>query len=336
MATSRRHILKSFLNKECIWLRHPGTSAFVRVYTATTARSAVFDPPVNSEEALSYNHLNVMLAIMKPKELGPCVAVYMNGEIFDFCAAESLAIRDVPGRADLCLMRFGPLYDAPRSVPIPGPLNPHPRETVPGLTKQEIIYTSQTVPRGQIRQAIEGKTFLQINPFLWFDGGAFWQLFLSVDFMLLCPSLDTVPSLARIVGLLTECDKSTCKLCRGLFVHVNPYRGYTPPDSQGTSPSCPCLISCGARRSTDVSITGHVNLLGLLFEAKVLPKVSKLRLKRNPHPVPVEDAMAGLLDDGTEVRPSSPPWALIRLPDLASRVMLYGCQNLKSMCLRSY
>ncbi|AAT00033.1 JM56 [macacine gammaherpesvirus 11] len=336
MATQRRDILKSFLNKECIWLRHPGTSAFVRVYTATTAHSAVFDPPVTSEDAMSHNCLNVMIMLMKPKEFGPCVTVYINGDILDFCATEYVAIREVPGRADLCLIRFGTLSNAPRSVPIPGPLNPHPRENVPGLTKQEIIYTSQTVPRAQIQDAIKGKAFKQINPFVWFDGGAFWQLFLSVDYMLLCPALEIVPSLARIVGLLTQCDKSTCKICTLAHVHVNAYRGYTPPDSQGTSPSCPCLISCGARHATDVLVTGHVNLLGLLFDPKVLPKVSRLRLKRNPHPVPIEDAMSGVTAEGTEVLPTSQPWALIRLPDLASRVMLYGCQNLKTICLRSY
>ncbi|AGY30715.1 ORF33 [Retroperitoneal fibromatosis-associated herpesvirus] len=335
MSSRQRRLLRGFLNRECIWVRNPASTTHIKIFDACTAISPVFDPMVVTAQGLSYTAFHVAVAVLNHRVLGPCVAVGLNGEILKFVRCRCVSVRDVPGRSGVFLIFFGKFTDEVVGMRFPYLTAPPARENVPEITRHEIIYTSSVISRADVAKATEGLHFDVINPFVWFGGGSVWLLFLSVDYMVFCPAVEGIPSLARVFTLLTRCDREGCDYCEGLGGHVNVFKGYCAQHDPGHSGACPCIRPCTLSEGA-VEISGHRNFLGLLFDPATQARITALNVTASLTPTHVENVVTGILDNGTEVEPARAPWVLLRMSDYFSRVLLIGCKRMKALALRSY
>ncbi|QDQ69241.1 tegument UL16 [Colobine gammaherpesvirus 1] len=335
MSSRQRRLLRRFLNRECIWVRNPASTAHLKIFDACTAVSPVFDPLMVTAQGLSYSAFHVAVAILSHRIMGPCVAVALNGEILKFVLCNCVSIRDVSGRSGVVLIYFGKFSEEAIGMRFPYIPMPPARENVTELTRHEIVHTSSVISRAELPRATAGLQFDVINPFVWHGGGSVWLLFLSVDYMVFCPAIQGVPSLARVFTLLTRCYDQDCDYCQGPGGHVNVFKGYCSQHELGRSGACPCLYPC-TLRDGQASVTGNRNFLGLLFDPGLQAQVTVFKVTTHSSPAHVESVLTGVLEDGTLVEPTREPWVLLRMSDYFSRVLLVGCKRIKARALRSY
>lgn len=327
--------LRSFLNKECVWTRNPASSPFSQVYTATTSYSPVFRLPRlphrrNRGKIFAFN---VTVIVLRPKQAPFYVTVYLNDALLACVRPDSLCVKQIPGRWGLNLMYFGRFSPVDSSAKIPRDVSSHPGyERVPSLT--EILDCADNCT-GRSVQEILGPTAIPVGKCLWTNGRQNMEFMLSDQMLMMCPNIPGVPSLGRILNLLTRCERQDCVACYGNAIHAAVYTGYTDPRSMGTSQTCPCILSCSVAVGNHASITGNRNLLALLFPAENHMSVVALRFRNPPNPAGVCDIFCGVNEEGDEIECNPGAWITLVHSPLASRLQMYGCQVLKRVVIRS-
>nr|CAC84328.1 hypothetical protein [Saimiriine gammaherpesvirus 2] len=325
-----RNKLRNFLNNECLWIKNVACTSFTKVYCATTAVSPFFKP-ISPQGVPDKHYINVTLIILKPKKSHPYITVYINDLAVDCCSTEILQVKPVPC-SHFSLIYFGPLIAPPHNVQIPANLSIKASKKS-HLTKNQVIFTSKVIHPERLPDGYESATL--IGACAWYSEGAIFQHFLSTDYMSLCPAFKEFPSLSRILSLLTRCDDLSCVPCYGEKIHVNCQSGYTDSDCDGKSNSCPCITSCTALKKDTVPITGHRNLLSLLFDATIQHNITSIKFFSPQTPTTVNNVFCGVLDTGETVECTCEAWNLLMFSDFISRQMIYNCQIMKRYCLRS-
>nr|AWG90727.1 BGLF2 [human gammaherpesvirus 4] len=332
-ANSSREQLRKFLNKECLWVLSDASTPQMKVYTATTAVSAVYVPQIAGPPK---TYMNVTLIVLKPKKKPTYVTVYINGTLATVARPEVLFTKAVQGPHSLTLMYFGVFSDAVGEA-VPVEIRGNPVVTCTDLTTAHVFTTSTAVKTVEELQDITPSEIIPLGRGgAWYAEGALYMFFVNMDMLMCCPNMPTFPSLTHFINLLTRCDNGECVTCYGAGAHVNILRGWTEDDIPGTSGTCPCLLPCTALNNDYVPITGHRALLGLMFKPEDAHFVVGLRF--NPpkmHP-DMSRVLQGVLANGKEVPCTAQPWTLLRFSDLYSRAMLYNCQVLKRQVLHSY
>ncbi|AAC95559.1 orf 33 [Ateline gammaherpesvirus 3] len=322
--------LRTFLNNECLWIKNKASTPFTKVFCATTAVSPFFTP-VSPHGTLDKHYINVTLIILKPKKTHPYLTVYINEIAVDCCSTEVLQVKPVPC-SPFSLIYFGQLIDPPHNVQIPTNISiKEPKQC--HLSKGQVIFTSKVINPSSLPNGYEN--VIRIGACAWYANGAIFQHFLSTDYMSLCPAFKEFPSLSRILSLLTRCDDQSCVPCYGEKIHVNCQSGYTDSNCDGKSNSCPCIISCSALKSKNVSITGNRNLLSLLFDATLQSSIVSLKFFSPKAPTVVNKVFCGVLETGEMVECTCEAWNLIMFSDFVTRQIICNCQIMKRCCLRS-
>lgn len=332
--TDAREALRLFLNKECIWKKSSSSTEFLKIYTATTAISAVYKPLFKKK--LGCHALNITALLMKPKEAPTCATIYINGLLSETCTPEVIFTRPVPGQLGLVLIYFGPFSNPKQPYNIPmEPTIVAPQE-VQLMTRLEMLDTSTPIPNQEIINTIRGVGFVTVGKCVWFDKQCFYTFCLSMEYMMCCPHISGPATLSTFVNLLTRCDNPECVPCYGKKLHANVAGGYTNPSSPGSSEYCPCLLSCASLKPEPAPITGNKNLLSLLFGPLSHHQVTHLKFFNNPRPKALSEVIAGISKDGKHIPVKVDAWVLLKMSAFYSRCTLYGCQILKRVCLHSY
>ncbi|AAK95455.1 BGLF2 [Macacine gammaherpesvirus 4] len=332
-AGNERELLRKFLNKECLWVPSDASTNQMKVYTATTAVSAVYMPRIAGAPR---THMNVTLIVLKPKKKPTYVTVYINGTLAAVARPEVLFTKSVQGPHNLTLMYFGVFSDAEGEA-VPVEVRGNPILSSQELTTSHVFATSTAV---KTVEELQDLTPSEITPLgrggAWYAEGALYMFFINMDMLMCCPNMPTFPSLTHFINLLTRCENGDCVTCYGSGGHVNVLSGWTADDSPGTSGICPCLLPCSALNNDYVPVTGHRALLGLMFKPEDAPFVVGLRFSPPKMHPDMSRVLQGVLANGKEVPCTPQPWTLLRFSDFYSRVMLYNCQVLKRQVLHSY
>ncbi|AAK38231.1 ORF23 [callitrichine gammaherpesvirus 3] len=325
--------LRQFLNKECLWVLNSASNQRLKIYTSTTSVSAAFSPHLGGRRR---TFMNVTMLILKPRDRGLYVTVYINGVLMACARPEALFTREVPGPHKVYLIYLGMFVDVvDEQVPVESIGSP----VITNLhLRTSDIYSSST-PVTSIED-LKGIKKSDIIPLgrggAWMVSGILYTFFINMDMMMCCPNIPTFPSLTHFVNLLTRCDDTGCISCYGARVHVNVFSGWTGEESPGTSGTCPCLLPCSAMHSEYVPVTGNKNLLGLIFKPEYVKNIVGLRFKHGSLHPDISNVLSGVLATGEEVDCTPKTWTLLRFSTFYSRVMLYNCQVLKKQCLHSY
>lgn len=325
--------LRAFLNKECVWTRNQASSSYSQVYTATTSYSPVFKlPRPHRRHRGKYFAFNVAVIVLRPKLAPFYVTIYINDTLLACVRPDSLCVKKIPGRWGLNLIYFGRFSPVDSSAKIPSNVcHPPGYERIPSLS--EILDCANNCT-GRSLQDVLGPAAVPVGKCLWTNGIQTLEFMLCDQMMMLCPNIPGVPSLGRIINLLTRCTREDCVACYGHGIHAAVYSGHTDPRSPGTSQTCPCILSCSVAAGNHAVITGNRNLLALIFPAEVHMSVRSLRFRNPPNPTSVCDIFCGVNDDGDEVECNQSAWITLAHSQLASRLQIYGCQVLKRVVIR--
>ncbi len=113
----------------------------MKVYTATTAVSAVYVPQIAGPPK---TYMNVTLIVLKPKKKPTYVTVYINGTLATVARPEVLFTKAVQGPHSLTLMYFGVFSDAVGEA-VPVEIRGNPVVTCTDLTTAHVFTTSTAV-----------------------------------------------------------------------------------------------------------------------------------------------------------------------------------------------
>ncbi|AJG42957.1 hypothetical protein KM481_gp27 [Harp seal herpesvirus] len=324
--------LRKFLNKECIWCKYDTHSKFVKMYHASTAISPNYKPR-KLQDTYKSHAMNISMIFLKPKNKPTYVTVFLNGVLMACCVPDYISIKAVPGEHDMFLVYLGPFLKLPPETAIPSEIKISSFEDGLMPLKSEIWDTSFPIAYQDIEATLSSWEFTCIGKCVWYGKSSILQYFLSIDYMMCCPSFREYPSFGRLVNLVTRCTNEDCVPCYGKKVHVNVKGGFTPHYHDGTSISCPCVFSCAALKSNTVPITGNKNILTLFFGPEKHLQVVSLKFTPTDKPCKITDLCCGLTSKGKEIPLNPEAWQLLRMSDFFSRTMLYACQILKRRCL---
>lgn len=326
--------LRLFLNNECVWKTNPGSSQFTRIYSATTAASPMFALPNAGKKGRRFFAYNVTAIVLKPKTSPFYVTVYINGELIAAVMPTAFCVKSIPGKWGLYLIYFGKLSGVGDAVKIPKDVSQLPPfEMIP--TYGEIIDCT-TNCTGQSIKEILGPGAIPVGKCTWTNGTQTVEFFLNDSMAMMCPKISGVPSLGRLVNLLTRCTDQSCVACFGNAIHAAVYTGHTDTHSSGSSSVCPCVLSCAAATGSHTVITGNKHLLALLFEGTKHMTIVALRFRNPTDPRSISDIMCGLNEEGDEIECSGSQWTTLVHSVLSTRLQIYSCQILKRLCLHSY
>lgn len=333
MAEVNYEPLRRFLNRECVWQVNPASSNYYKVFSATTAVSPDYRPRGRNRRECHY--LNVTLILVKPKGANAYIVVYVNDDLVGSGIPEALFFRKVAGGSGLHVIYVGPLAPLPEGSKIPA--NIALKTPILGKTFSmgDIWGTSTKIDLRKDRKLLRSKPCVSIAKCSWYLQNSFIQYYLAMHCAMLCPGFRELPSLARMLSLLTRCDDASCVPCYGAHIHVEAAAGYTEEGSNGCSSACPCVLSCAALRGDYAPITGNESLLSLIFDAQQARRVVGLRFYAPDQPVPITAVFCGVMDDGSEATCNPNMWELLRLSDFVTRCTVYGCQILKRQVLHS-
>ncbi|UTM04734.1 tegument protein UL16 [Equid gammaherpesvirus 2] len=332
-----RELFRQFLNKECVWKKSPNSSPYLKIYVATTAISPVFKPDVGGRGRPGSAHaINVTALFMKPKGRRTCAAFYVNGLLLEACVPEVIFTKVVPGVLGLFLIYFGPFAEPRRPFPIPTEPAISAPQNVQLLNRMEMLDTSTHIALSDLGEAVAGREFTSVGKLVWWDGEAFFFYYLSMEYMMCCPTISEHTTLSRFITLLTQCDDRGCVPCHGRKIHANVAGGYTDPGSDGVSTTCLCTLSCAALEKELVPVTKNKSLLSLMFGPMTYQQVTHLRFTPSTRPARIQDIISGVTETGDRVDVRDGTWNLLKMSSLYSRCTLYECQILKRQCLRSY
>nr|WIV69327.1 hypothetical protein [Bovine gammaherpesvirus 4] len=328
-----RELLRNFLNKECVWKLNHASSKYIKIYTSTTAISPNYKPPryMGSKD----HFLNVTAIIMKPKGQSPRVTIYINNQPMHCCSIQSVSVLKMHDPKNIYLIYFGKFYAPPPNFQVPLDISTHDKEPQSEITRDDIVNTSTRCTIYDVED-LDETCISCIGKCAWYARGTLFLPFLSIDYMMFCPSLKEFVSLPRFINLLTRCEDKQCVPCYGYKIHVNCCMGYTSGEEDGCSNSCPCILSCTAIQQDYAPITGNRNLLSLLFEPEYQKDIVALKFFSNTRPCSANDIFCGVLENGNEVPCNNTPWELLQISDFYTRLMIYNCQVLKRICIRSY
>lgn len=327
--------LKNFLNQECMWVKNDAAStSYVKVFNCTTSVSPKF-LPISAANVDALNHfINVTLLMLKLKTGMVHLTVYINDRVAACCTATSVHVRHVHWN-NMVLIYFGNFLPLPDPVDVPA--NPAPAiKECNSLTKSDIWETSDVVSSLILKDNAGAPEYQLVGRCVWITPTNIYMFFLSPDFMHCCPSLDAFPSLGCIINRLTRCEDSECVACYGSRIHVCVARGHTLPEDPGNSSTCPCVLSCNALQYGYAPITGHRNLLSLLFDAQIHMTIKGLKFFLTNNPTDsVKNIFCGVTYSGEYVHCKSEMWTLLKISQFFSRYLIYECQILKRSVLHS-
>ncbi|AIU39558.1 tegument protein UL16 [Equid gammaherpesvirus 5] len=331
-----RDLFRKFLNKECVWKKSANSTPYFKIYVATTAVSPVFKPALGPGRPGGAHAINVTALVMKPKRRRICATFYVNGLLMEACVPEVIFTKRVPGPHGFFLLYFGPFGDPKMPFSIPAEPSVSAPQNMQLLSRMEMLDTSTHIAPGEVESAIEGKNFVTVGKCVWFDGEAFYLYYLSMEYLMCCPTMSEHTTLSRFVTLLTHCDDVKCVPCYGMKIHANVAGGYTDPGSEGCSGTCLCTLSCAALEKDLVPVVSNKSLLSLLFGPMSHQQVTHLKFSPTPKPAKLQDVLSGVTGSGDVVEVKAGAWNLLKMSTFYSRCTMYECQILKRHCLRSY
>ncbi|BBB06482.1 hypothetical protein [Rhinolophus gammaherpesvirus 1] len=329
-----RSVLRKFLNKECVWKKSSESTEFMKVYFSTTSISPVFKPTFRKK--LGCHAFNVTAILMKPKGCRTCATFYINGFLVETCEPEVIFTRPVPGPLEFCLIYFGPFGNPATNFSIPIEPTISAPQNMKLMTKMEVLDTSIHIHPSEIETIVRGVSFIQVGRCLWYDGECLYTFFLSMDYMMCCPRIEEHQSLSRFINLVSKCDNGDCVPCYGKKIHANVAGGYTDPNSNGRSHTCPCTLSCSSLSRDVVPVTGNKGLLSLLFGPMSHSQVQSLKFFPCLRPKKLSEVMCGVGEDGRHIPVKAEAWIMLKMSAFYSRCAIYECQILKRKCLHSY
>ncbi|AAC58079.1 ORF33 [Alcelaphine gammaherpesvirus 1] len=330
----RRWLLKHFLNKECLWVKNSASTAVIKVYTSTTARSPLW-PGRHAAMPGIEGPINVTVQLMKPKDRKMCATFYVNGVFVDSCTPTAFYCREVQ-RYGIYLLFFGDLVDPEPPNVIPENIAVHKNEPPVHLTILQMVNSATLLktPDDLPKPHVE---VVPLGPFgPWMANGSLLQYTINPDLLICCPSIGTLPTMSNIITWITKCENEECESCHGNSDHACVLRGVTLADQNYGSDTCPCVAPCSMRHGNIARITTSSNLLGFLFPPESQNDIVAIRAKSNKLTLNVQDIFCGVTREGEEVACLQSPWLLFGLSHLVSRMVMYGCESIKRKCLRSY
>ncbi|AIA62069.1 orf33 [Alcelaphine gammaherpesvirus 2] len=330
----RRCLLKHFLNKECIWVKNSASTPLIKVYTSTTAKSPLWPGPDPSVPGTN-GPINLTLQLMKPKDRNLCATFYVNGVFVDACTPTAFYCREVQ-RYGIYLIFFGDLVDPDQPAVIPENIAVHKNEPFVQLSILQMV-NSATLLKNPDDLPRSSTDIVPLGPFgPWMANGSLLQYTINPDLLICCPSIGTLPTMSNIIALLTRCENEDCPFCYGNPNHACVLKGVTLSDQNNGADICPCVAPCSLRYGDMAKITTNSNLLGFLFPPEAQNDIVGIRAKSNNLTLDVQELFCGVTREGEEVPCLQSPWLLFSLSHLVSRLLMYSCENLKKMCLRSY
>ncbi|AAX58068.1 ORF33 [Ovine gammaherpesvirus 2] len=339
MATREfRRLFRQFLNKECLWVRNPACGPHAKVYTSTTARSPLWmnqTPGGTRAKSQSGGPTNLTLILMKPKQSRMFATFYVNGVLADCCAPDVCFVRPVT-RYQMYLIYFGELSAMEHSPTIPGNISVHDPEALRQLSILQVVNAS-TIVKSSSDLPPAPRTIIPLGVCgAWMVNDSLLQYAVHPDMLICCPNIPTFPSLSHVLNLLTKCEDELCPSCCGGGHHAAVMNGVTRSESDSCSTTCPCVRPCSLDHSEVAPVTGHRNILGLLFPPDKLNDVVAIKFYSNNLTLDVQGLFCGVTSSGEEILCNPDPWVLFSLSELLSRMAMYACDNIKKLCLRSY